>query len=314
MPLTIKNLCVTADNKEIIKDFNLELHKGQVIALMGPNGSGKSTFANALMGHPKYHIDQGSIILDGIDITVVSPDKRAKLGLFLSMQYPPEINGVTLAHFLRLAKQATTGTKIDPMNFHNELIGKMTELHIDSQFLKRYLNTGFSGGEKKKAEILQLSVLDPTFTPSIRTAMYRGHNFLAETFTGTDGSAFLPFNTEGFHVHGAFKIADASRAIPTIPIASTRFDVTSTSITTSDDSPSASASGVPALSFMSGIATPRSKISRSACGNASKRPISFAAQIIPSLFTPRISAGVSSTKSPSPCQRTFAPTRATATH
>lgn len=163
MPLTIKNLCVTADHKEIVKDFNLELRKGQVIALMGPNGSGKSTLANTLMGHPKYHIDQGSIILDGVDITVVSPDKRAKLGLFLSMQYPPEINGVTLAHFLRLAKQTTTYTKIDPMNFHNELIEKMTELHIDSQFLKRYLNTGFSGGEKKKAEILQLSVLDPTY-------------------------------------------------------------------------------------------------------------------------------------------------------
>jgi Fe-S cluster assembly ATP-binding protein len=163
MSLVIKNLSISIERKEIIKNLDLELKQGQVQVIMGPNGSGKSTLANALMGHPKYEITEGSIELDGTDITKLTPDKRAKLGLFLSQQYPPEINGVKLAHFLRLAKQAASGTQLDPLKFHAELVEKMEELHMEPEFLQRYLNTGFSGGEKKKTEILQLTILNPTY-------------------------------------------------------------------------------------------------------------------------------------------------------
>lgn len=163
MSLQLKNLHVSAENKEIIKGIDLELKKGEVQVIMGPNGSGKSTLANTLMGHPKYTITKGSIKLDETDITHFSPDKRAKLGLFLSMQYPPEISGVTIANFLRLAKKSLTGKSVDPMKFHQELVEKMNGLHIDPEFLKRYVNSGFSGGEKKKAEILQLLALNPTY-------------------------------------------------------------------------------------------------------------------------------------------------------
>lgn len=163
MSLAIQNLYITADNKEIIHGLDLTLEKGKVIALMGPNGSGKSTLANTLMGHPKYTVTQGEIILDGENITALSPDKRAKKGLFLSMQYPPQIEGVTIGNFLRVAKVSQTGVQISPLDFHKILIEKMEKLSIDPDFLKRYLNVGFSGGEKKKLEILQLAILEPTY-------------------------------------------------------------------------------------------------------------------------------------------------------
>jgi Fe-S cluster assembly ATP-binding protein len=163
MSLNIKNLSISVENKEIIKKVSLEIKPGSVHVIMGPNGSGKTTLANTLMGHPNYKVTAGSIEIDGIDSTSLSPDKRAELGLFLSMQYPPEINGVNLAHFLRLTKQALTKKQIEPLVFHQELLEKMQALHLDPNFLKRSVNTGFSGGEKKKAEILQLLVLDPKY-------------------------------------------------------------------------------------------------------------------------------------------------------
>jgi Fe-S cluster assembly ATP-binding protein len=159
----MQNLKITAAETEIVHGLTLEIKPGEVHAIMGPNGSGKSTLANTLMGHPKYTVTRGTIELDGADITAEKPNLRAQKGLFLSMQYPPEIEGVTIANFLRVAKNALTGVNHNPMDFHKELMTKMTELNIDPAFARRHLNAGFSGGEKKRAEILQLAVLDPKY-------------------------------------------------------------------------------------------------------------------------------------------------------
>ncbi len=162
--LDIQNLHVSVGDKEIIHGINLQIELGKIIAIMGPNGSGKSTLANTIAGHPAYNITDGKILLDGEDITVLSPDKRAQKGLFLSMQYTPEIPGVTVANFLRLALNAVTGKTHKPMYVHKLLQEKMKNLDIDPAFLSRYLNVGFSGGEKKRLEILQLTVLNPLYT------------------------------------------------------------------------------------------------------------------------------------------------------
>lgn len=161
--LEINNLTVAVEGKEIIKDLSLTLEAGQLVVIMGPNGSGKTTLANTLAGHPKYQITGGQILLNGEDMTELSADKRAKLGLFLSMQYAPEIPGVTVANFLRQASNAKNGKAVNPIKMHKELVAKMGELNMDPAFLSRYLNVGLSGGEKKKLEVLQLSVLQPTF-------------------------------------------------------------------------------------------------------------------------------------------------------
>ena len=163
MALEIKNLHVEIDGTDILNGVDLTLQKGQVHVIMGPNGSGKSTLANSLMGHPKYEITKGSVILDDEDITDVDVHKKAKAGLFLSMQYPPEVTGVTISRFLREVVEAQKEEKQHPIKFYKWLQEKMKALHIDPEFAKRYVNAGFSGGEKKKAEILQLSVIDPTY-------------------------------------------------------------------------------------------------------------------------------------------------------
>ncbi len=161
--LVIKDLRVEVGGKEILKGVNLEVEPGKVHALMGPNGAGKSCLANTLMGNPKYKITGGKIMLDGEDITLLDPTERARKGLFLSFQYPLEISGVTLSNFLRTAYNSVKGVKMNVLDFHKMLKQKMEDLKIDLGFTKRYLNEGFSGGEKKKAEILQLSVLDPKY-------------------------------------------------------------------------------------------------------------------------------------------------------
>ncbi len=163
MSLKIEDLSVTSAGKIIITYINLTIKPGEVHVIMGPNGSGKSTLANTLAGHPKYTVTQGSITLDKKDILPLSPDERAKAGLFLSMQYPPELPGVTVGHFLRLAVQAMTGKLQHPLEFHALLIEKMKALGIDPAFIKRSLGTGFSGGEKKRLEILQLVLLNPSY-------------------------------------------------------------------------------------------------------------------------------------------------------
>ena len=159
--LEIKDLHVKIEEKEIVKGVSLTVDKGQVVAIMGPNGSGKSTLAYALMGHPNYKITKGKILLNGKDVTNSKPDERAKQGLFLSFQYPQEIAGVSVSNFLRTALNAKRKDKISVPDFHKLLHEKMDLLKMDKNFSLRYLNEGFSGGEKKKAEILQMAVLQP---------------------------------------------------------------------------------------------------------------------------------------------------------
>src|SRR3989344_5271861 len=161
--LEIKDLHVNVEGEEILKGVNLKIELGKVHALMGPNGSGKSTMANVLMGNPKYEITEGKIILDGEDITELSADERAKRGLFLSFQYPSEITGVTMSNFLRTAYNSVKKTNANVLDFHRMLKDKMKELDIDSSFSKRYVNEGFSGGEKKRNEILEMAVLEPRY-------------------------------------------------------------------------------------------------------------------------------------------------------
>ena len=161
--LEVKDLHVKIEGKEILRGVSLAVDKGQVVAIMGPNGSGKSTLAYALMGHPRYEITEGRIFLNGEDVTKMEADDRAKKGLFLSFQYPQEISGVTVSNFLRTALNAKRDhdNKISVMDFHKLLQEKMNLLKFDKSFALRYLNEGFSGGEKKKAEILQMAVLQP---------------------------------------------------------------------------------------------------------------------------------------------------------
>tara|TARA_Y100000310_G_scaffold345415_1_gene464729 strand:+ start:698 stop:1438 length:741 start_codon:yes stop_codon:yes gene_type:complete len=161
--LEIVDLHVEVEGKEIVKGVSLTFVSGKVHALMGPNGSGKSTLAHALMGHPKYKVTSGKVILDGQDVTNMSPDQRAKLGLFLSFQYPAEVTGVTLSNFLRTAAENLHGKKYNVLEFHSKIKEEMKKLGMDTGFTRRYLNEGFSGGEKKKAEMLQLAMLKPKY-------------------------------------------------------------------------------------------------------------------------------------------------------
>jgi Fe-S cluster assembly ATP-binding protein len=161
--LTIKELHVEIDGKEILKGVNLEVKGGEIHAIMGPNGTGKSTLSSAIMGHPKYEVTSGSITLDEQDVLEMEVDERARAGLFLAMQYPSEINGVTNADFLRSALNAKLGegNEISLMKFIRTMDKKMDFLEMDQDMAQRYLNEGFSGGEKKRNEILQLMMLEP---------------------------------------------------------------------------------------------------------------------------------------------------------
>ena len=159
--LEIKNLHVSLKDKEILQGLNLKLEPGKIHALMGPNGSGKTTLAHVIMGDSKYNITEGEILSNGKNILPLSSNERAKLGLFLSFQNPIEIEGVKLSTFLRQAYNSIHERKLSILEFQKLLEKKADELKIPKDFLSRYLNRGFSGGEKKKAEILQLLVLNP---------------------------------------------------------------------------------------------------------------------------------------------------------
>jgi Fe-S cluster assembly ATP-binding protein len=160
--LEIKNLHVSAGDKQILKGVDLHVRSGEFHALMGPNGSGKSTLANALMGHPNFEVTEGQILLDGDDITEAEPDERARAGLFMAFQYPATIPGVSVANFLRMAVNAKREEPIKVKEFGKLLGENMELLRIDRAFTSRYLNEGFSGGEKKRLEILQMAMLRPS--------------------------------------------------------------------------------------------------------------------------------------------------------
>ncbi len=159
--LSIENLHVSADDVEIVKGFDLTINAGEIHALMGPNGSGKSTVANVLMGHPGYTVTAGRIIYKGEDIAEWTPDERGRAGMFLGFQYPEEIPGVTVVNFLRAALSNRTGTVYTVLELRLKVMDAMKDLGLDGSFADRYLNEGFSGGERKRNEILQLAVLEP---------------------------------------------------------------------------------------------------------------------------------------------------------
>ncbi|MEI7056866.1 Fe-S cluster assembly ATPase SufC [Nocardioides sp. CCNWLW239] len=165
--LEIKDLTVSVETedgpKEILKGVTLTINSGETHAIMGPNGSGKSTLAYSIAGHPKYTITGGTVTLDGEDVLEMSVDERAKAGLFLAMQYPVEVPGVSVANFLRTAKTALTGEAPKLRTWVKDVNGAMDKMHLDPSFSQRSVNEGFSGGEKKRHEIAQLDILDPAF-------------------------------------------------------------------------------------------------------------------------------------------------------
>ena len=158
--LAVRDLRVEVEGKPILQGVDIDVAQGEIHALMGPNGSGKSTLAYTLMGHPKYVVTGGSASFDGHDLLPLTPDERARLGLFLCFQYPTAIPGVTTVNFLRAAMRSL-GKEMKAREFLNSLNAEMAELRIDESFRSRYINDGFSGGEKKRSEILQLAMLRP---------------------------------------------------------------------------------------------------------------------------------------------------------
>jgi len=157
----IEDLHVSVEGKEILRGVNLTVQQGEIHALMGPNGSGKSTLANTLMGHPKYQVTRGRVLFQGENILTMTPDERARRGLFLAFQYPVAIPGVSLGNFLRAATRAVHGPSLTAGAFRKELMSKMQLLKMDPSFAARYVNDGLSGGEKKRAEVLQMALLQP---------------------------------------------------------------------------------------------------------------------------------------------------------
>jgi Fe-S cluster assembly ATP-binding protein len=165
MSLLIQNLCANIGEREILKGVSLEVPKGEVHAIMGKNGSGKSTLAKVMAGHPSYELTNGDVLLDGQSILEMEPDERARAGLFLAFQYPMEVPGVTIANFLRAALQAQLpeGEELDAVAYYQRLYSKMDALKVPREFTSRSVNEGFSGGEKKRCEILQLAMLEPAY-------------------------------------------------------------------------------------------------------------------------------------------------------
>ncbi|MEP6685756.1 MAG: Fe-S cluster assembly ATPase SufC [Verrucomicrobiota bacterium] len=163
--LTIQDLHIAIGEQEIVRGLDLNLPRGEVHAIMGPNGSGKSTLAKALAGHPDYHVTGGKVLMDSENIFDWAPDERARKGIFLAFQYPSEIPGVTIANFLRAAVQARLpeGEELEATDYYAKLYEKMDLLEMDRSFTSRSVNEGFSGGEKKRTEILQLAMLEPKY-------------------------------------------------------------------------------------------------------------------------------------------------------
>jgi Fe-S cluster assembly ATP-binding protein len=159
--LEIRDLWAEVEGKPILQGIDLTVRQGETHAIMGPNGSGKSTLANVIMGRPGYMLTRGTVTFRGEDVTALTPDERAKRGLFLAMQYPVEVPGVSVVNFLRTAYQSLKGEQVSALEFRRHMKAQMDRLGIDDAMVNRYVNQGFSGGEKKRAEILQLAVLQP---------------------------------------------------------------------------------------------------------------------------------------------------------
>ena len=191
--LLIDDLHVSAAGTDIIRGVSLEVRRGEIHALMGPNGSGKSTLANVLLGHPGYVVTSGRILFKGEDITKLTPDKRGRAGMFLGFQYPQEIPGVSVVNFLRTALSNRTGVDYTVLELRLRVMDAMRELDMDPSFADRYLNEGFSGGERKRNEVLQMAVLEPELA------------ILDETDSGLDIDAL---RTVG---EGVLRLADGER-------------------------------------------------------------------------------------------------------
>jgi Fe-S cluster assembly ATP-binding protein len=159
--LEVRDLHASVENKPILRGIDLTVRQGEIHALMGPNGSGKSTLSNVIMGRPGYVLTGGQVLLNGEEITALTADERAKRGLFLAMQYPTEIPGVSVVNFLRTAYQSIKGTQVSALDFRKHMKTQMERLGIEDSMVQRYVNQGFSGGEKKRNEVLQLAVLQP---------------------------------------------------------------------------------------------------------------------------------------------------------
>lgn len=195
----VKNLNVEVEGKPIVKNFSLKIGAGEIHAIMGPNGSGKSTLASAIMGHPKYVVTGGQILVEGEDVVPLKADKRSHRGLFLAFQYPKEIPGVSVTSFMQMAvnavRKAHGQEPLNPLVFRKLLRSKMQELSLDAKFMTRSMNEGFSGGEKKKVEILQMALLEPKLA------------VLDETDSGLDVDA-LKTVSEGIN-----RLASATRSM-----------------------------------------------------------------------------------------------------
>jgi Fe-S cluster assembly ATP-binding protein len=159
--LEVRDLHASVESKPILRGIDLTVRQGEIHALMGPHGSGKSTLSNVIMGRPGYVLTGGQVLLNGEDITVLTADERAKRGLFLAMQYPTEVPGVSVVNFLRTAYQSIKGTQVSALEFRKHMKTQMERLGIEDSMVQRYVNQGFSGGEKKRNEVLQLAVLEP---------------------------------------------------------------------------------------------------------------------------------------------------------
>jgi len=194
--LVIEDLHVEVEGKPILRGIDLKISPGEIHAIMGPNGSGKSTLANALMGRPGYEVTKGRVLYKDEDVSSLSTDERARKGMFLAFQYPTEVPGVSVVNFLRTAYNAVHGdNKLGPLEFRKYLQEKMDLLEVGDEMVNRYVNTGFSGGERKKAEVLQMAVLDPQMS------------ILDETDTGLDIDALKEVS------EGVIKVHDSNRGM-----------------------------------------------------------------------------------------------------